>query len=323
MPVGLGLAVSHAPGLYVRSEEEWDGLWHRLSLDRGIPQPARVAQETGAQLKSMVQRIEAAHDEMTRVYEEYHPDILIVLGGDQIEMFDRSNVPQLMFYLGETAWGSVPGARSQRPDGADVEKVEMEVDVEFSRWLLHRLVKEEGFDISFSDEMGCFGDRPGLGKRYGLPHAFVNPTSVICQNYLPKTVLVYENTYDPPSLSANRCYEFGQALARVLKNDKRRIAVLASGGLSHDPGGKRSGWVDVPMDRWFLDQLANGRGKATTSMFSFDSDTMVGGTGENRPWITVAGAMEEMGCQGATVLDYVEAGKTVTGLGFVYWTLNN
>lgn len=190
--------------------------------------------------------------------------------------------------------------------------VELDVDVEFSKWLLTKLVKQENFDVAFSSEAR------NLGRGHGLPHAFVNPASRLLTDVNTPTVLIYENTYDPPSLTAKRCYEFGAAVARITKKDPRRIAILGSGGLAHDPRGKRSGWLDQPLDRWFLEQIAAGNGKATQAMFTFDSDTMVGGTGENRAWITATGAMEEMGAR-ATVIDYVEAAKSVTGLGFAYW----
>src|SRR3989441_3113291 len=37
-----------------------------------------------------------------------------------------------------------------------------------------------------------------------------------------------------------------------------RIAVIATGGLSHEPGGPRYFWIDEEFDRWFLDLLAKG-----------------------------------------------------------------
>src|SRR5207248_2198477 len=37
-----------------------------------------------------------------------------------------------------------------------------------------------------------------------------------------------------------------------------RIAVIATGGLSHEPGGPRYFWVDEEFDRWFLGLLAKG-----------------------------------------------------------------
>lgn len=308
MPVGLGLAASHAPGTYAKSQEEMDMLWDRLSLSRGIPQPAYVAEESGEKFKDMMARIDASHKAMIKAFDEYKPDILIIIGGDQTEMFDRSNVPQFMIYTGEHAW-AMKAAASRNLDGP---RVETDIEVEFSKWLLKKLVKEENFDIAFSDTAENFG------RGHGLPHAFGNMLSYIMDNTKVPTVLVYENTYDPPSLTAKRCYELGQAIARVCKNDPRRIAIMGSGGLAHDPGGKRSGWLDQPLDHWVLEQFAEGNGKATQAMYSYDSDTMVAGTGEIRAWITVAGAMEEVGAR-ATVLDYVPAAKTVTGLGFAYW----
>lgn len=313
MPIGLGIGVSHAPGMYTADHEQWDELWAMLSTRHNIPQPAYVARETGAQLDDMIARIQAGQAGLKKAFDDYDPDLLIIVGGDQAEMFDRSNVPQLMMFLGESGEGRHPGARFR--DGQilhNMPPVKLDVDVEFSKRLLSKLVKQEGFDVAFSTTMENFG------RGHGLPHAFVNPAAGLLEDNNTPTVIFYQNTYDPPSLSAKRCYELGEAIARLCKDDPRRIAILGSGGLAHHPRGKRSGWLDQPLDRWFLKQIAEGNGVATQAMFTFDSDTMVGGTGEVRAWITVTGAMEAMGAR-ATVLDYVEAGKTVTGLGFAYW----
>ena len=131
-------------------------------------------------------------------------------------------------------------------------------------------------------------------------------------------VILYTNTYQPPSLTAQRCFDLGRAIARVFKNDPRRIAIYGSGGLSHDPGGPRSGWVDEPLDRWFLDKLQSGEAEDVAALYGFDSLTMRGGTGEIRAWIVVAGAMHEMGAR-AQVVDYIPAHHAVCGLGWAYW----
>jgi protocatechuate 4,5-dioxygenase beta chain len=217
-----------------------------------------------------------------------------------------------MIYTGEYAWGHNNTAfLGQKPSEEDI--VRLKVDVDTAKTMLRKLVAE-GFDVSFSAEQKPLGQ-----PEKGLPHAFIRPAPWLMPELQIPVVLIYENTYDPPSLSAERCYELGKTLARLFKGDPRRIAIYGSGGLSHDPGGPRSGWVDEPLDRWFLDKIAAGDGRSTTSLYKFDSMTMRGGTGEIRAWITVAGAMDEMGQPAAKVVDYIPSNYAVTGLGWAYW----
>ena len=54
--------------------------------------------------------------------------------------------------------------------------------------------------------------------------------------------------------------------------------------------------------------------EAIQHLFTFDSDTLRGGTGEIRAWITVAGAMQRR----ATVVDYIRAHHSKVGLAFAY-----
>lgn len=313
MPIGLGLASSHAPAV-VAPVELWGPLYQRF-ISR-VTQPTEAAQETEEVIRGYIERIERAFGTLREQLAAYRPDLLIIIGGDQSEMFDPSNVPNLMLYVGAESWATwtSPGAP---PETEPEQHLRLEVDVETSRRLLEKLVQEEEFDVAFSGEQQALGPR---GR--GLPHAFFRPVPLLVPAGDIPVVLIYENTYDPPSLSAGRCYQLGQALARLLRDDPRRIAIYGSGGLSHDPGGPRAGWIDEPLDRWFLGQLKEGNGRATTAMYSFDSMAMRGGTGEMRAWITVAGTMEEMGRQ-AVVVDYIPAHHAVTGLGWAYWPVES
>ena len=82
------------------------------------------------------------------------------------------------------------------------------------------------------------------------------------------------NSYFPPMPSARRCYELGRVIAEALKDRPEKVAIMASGGLSHDPRGPRAGWIDAPLDRWVLEQLRSGDGEALCHLFEFDSDTL-------------------------------------------------
>jgi protocatechuate 4,5-dioxygenase beta chain len=310
MPIGLGLASSHAPAV-AAPVDQWPALYSRFISK--VPQPPTAAAETEEVRREHFHRIHRAFDVLQERLSAYQPELLIMIGGDQSEMFDASNVPNLMLYVGEEAWAEVGGGGLMGGQAQEPDVLRLRIDAETSRWLLHKLVCEEEFDVAVSSEQQHLGPR---GR--GLPHAFYRPVPFLTPNADVPLVLLYENTYDPPSLSARRCYDLGRALARLLADDPRRIAIYGSGGLSHDPGGPRAGWIDVPLDQWFLGQIEKGNGIGTTAMYSFDSMTMRGGTGEMRAWITVAGAMEEMGSR-AVVVDYIPSHHAVTGLGWAYW----
>ena len=100
----------------------------------------------------------------------------------------------------------------------------------------------------------------------------------------------------------------------------KRIAIYGSGGMSHNPGGPRSGWVDEPLDNWFLDKLASGQVDDLKAMFSFPSENFIGGTGELRCWMVAAAAIDQVKHGHKAVrVDYMAARKVTTGSGWVYW----
>ena len=301
----LGVASSHAPSLF-QSVENWDSIYEVLS--KGIPQPKEAADETPEVIEGYIERIKRSFTTLRDRLRAARVDTLIIIGGDQSEQFDKSLKPAFAIYRNSEAWSR----RAITIGGAAEEVIPFHCDVELSEVLLNKLVRR-GFDVNIITEL-----RPLVRPERGLPHAFSNPAEDLFPDIDISTVLVYENTYDPPSPTAELCYEFGQAIAQVCRDHPKRIAIYGSGGLSHDPRGPRSGWIDKPLDTWVLRQIEEGNGQALKALYKFDSMTMVGGTGEIRAWITVAGACEEVGMR-AQVVDYIPAHKSVTGLGFAYW----
>ena len=158
-----------------------------------------------------------------------------------------------------------------------------------------------------------------LGKpKRGIGHAFTRPVAKVIPQLNIPVIPLHVNCYFSPMPSARNCYELGRAIASAVEDRPERIAIIASGGLSHDPRGPRAGWIDIPLDRWVLEQLRTGNVEALCHLFEFDSDTLRSGTGEIRSWIVVAAA-----CGGAraTIVDYIPAHHAVTGLGFAYFNL--
>ena len=87
-------------------------------------------------------------------------------------------------------------------------------------------------------------DAPG---KAGFGHAFGFIAKRLFRGRAIPMVPLLLNTYFPPNVpTAARCYDIGQMLAEVLRASASplRVAIIASGGLSHFV-------VDEPLDRVF------------------------------------------------------------------------
>ena len=102
MPLGLGLASSHAPSMFAKPED-----WPRLheTLTGSVPQPPQIREETPEVIDQYVKRIQKNFRTLREQLEAYQPDALIVVGDDQNEVFSRACIPALAIYLGAQAQG--------------------------------------------------------------------------------------------------------------------------------------------------------------------------------------------------------------------------
>ncbi len=306
MPLELGLATSHAPSMFAPAEQ-WPQLYATLTGD--VPQPLEAQAETPDVIASYVRRIRQAFGTLRDRLETYRPDAIIIVGDDQREVFSKACTPQLALLIADQVAGTTNLGLLGQP--LDQNHITLKCHRELAQFLLDRLVARR-FDVAFVEEL-----TPLARPQAGLGHAFIRVANALAlqETGLP-TVMFFVNAYHPPIPTAERCYELGLALREVLADRPERVAILGSGGLSHDPRGPRAGWVDEPLDRWVLGCLARGEGERLQSLFTFDSDTVRSGTGEIRSWITVAGAFHAVP---ATIVEYIPARHAVTGLGFAYW----
>lgn len=307
MPIVLGLASSHAPAMFCPPDA-----WPRIhkGLSREVPQPPALAAETPDVIGQYVRRIDAAFAELRRRLEAANVDLLVIVGDDQNEVFSGACVPALAVFVGEAATGTT--SISWIGQKADENHITIHNDAGQARRIVRELVSR-GFDPAYCEEIHPLGKPAG-----GIGHAFSRVARVmgIHESRLP-TVPIFLNGYHPPQPTGRRCYQLGLALRDMFASRPERVAIYASGGLSHDPLGPRAGWIDEPLDRWVLERIKSGRGDQLQNLFTFDSDTLRGGTGEIRGWITAAGAFD--GCAGE-VIDYIPAVHAVTGLGFAAWS---
>ena len=303
--LGLGLASSHAPAMF-EPKERWPLVYSRIPDYTKHSQPHTAALETPEVIQGYLDRINAAFEVLRHQLAAYRPEALIVVGDDQGDMFDASLNPTFAIFTGEALWGL--DGTAYRPLETR-RKVTFPCHASLARYVHKGLIKK-GFDLASSAAFKPFG-RP----EHGVSHMIAHPIPTLLPKLDIPIIPLFINEYYPPLPTAERCYRLGVALAEVLAERPERVAIYASGGLSHDPTGPRAGWVDEPLDRWVLERLERNDSAALQHLFTFDSDTMRGGTGEIRAWICVAGAMQ----RSATVVDYIRAHHAKVGLAFAYW----
>jgi 2,3-dihydroxyphenylpropionate 1,2-dioxygenase len=161
---------------------------------------------------------------------------------------------------------------------------------------------DNGFDPTFSDELL-------LDHATYLPLHFLNPNMAV------PVVPVIINALTPPMPTAKRCFVFGQFLGKVLQESPKRIALIATGGLSHWPGEAKHGKINIPFDKSFLDALV-ARDRARLTGYTHEEINVEAGSGghEIRTWITLAGAVENWQ---AKLLAYEPVVPWATGCGLV------
>lgn len=136
-------------------------------------------------------------------------------------------------------------------------------------------------------------------------------------------VPILQNCTVPPLPDTQKCYELGQALADVIANDMPadlKVAILGSGGLSHEPGGARYWYIDKEFDLWFLELMASGDHKKLLQDLTVArmEQSGSGGTLEILSWVVAAGVT---GPRYGKQSDYALHTNFKCGIGAVLWDL--
>ncbi|MFM0285953.1 gallate dioxygenase [Paraburkholderia megapolitana] len=96
-----------------------------------------------------------------------------------------------------------------------------------------------------------------------LDHGFFSPMSVLLQHeggrWPTAVVPLQVGVLQFPTPTAARCYKLGHALRRAVESfpEDINVAIVATGGLSHQVHGERAGFNNVEWDQRFMDLLTN------------------------------------------------------------------
>lgn len=161
---------------------------------------------------------------------------------------------------------------------------------------------DHGFDPTFSDEL--LFDHATF-----LPLHFLNPAMSV------PVVPVIINALTKPMPSAKRCFALGECVGKVLQERRERVAVIATGGLSHWPGEAKHGKINASFDKKFLDHMLTSDHLRLIAYTHDEIDAEAGSGGhEIRTWIALAGAVQRWK---AELLAYEPVVPWATGCGLM------
>ncbi len=161
------------------------------------------------------------------------------------------------------------------------------------------------------------GIEPGFAHEMQLDHGTMVPLSFLTPDMNVPVVPIIINTLARPFPSVGRCLQLGRAVGAVATQSPLRIGLIATGGMSHDPGERNHGMIFPDFDQRFLAQMAAGDLEA---LEDYTTDGLLQfGTGavELLSWIGVAGALQSFRGE---VLAYEAVKPWATGIGLMILT---
>jgi aromatic ring-opening dioxygenase catalytic subunit (LigB family) len=239
--------------------------------------------------------------EMRRRLEAARPDTLVMVSNDHLLNWPINNIPEYTVGIGDEHVGPADWF----DEWLGMEKYRVPGDPGLARFLVNEAARH-GLSLSYLREMQ-FDD--GIS----VPTHYLNPDARF------RLVPITMNCNVPPIPTPTRAYAVGRLLGGALRAypAAARVAVIATGGLSHEPGGPRYFWVDEEFDRWFLDLLKAGDHERLLRECTLERMEAAGsgGTAELLAWVLVLAMTRGP----ADVLAYMPAIAWRSGTGMVVW----
>ncbi len=264
-------------------------------------------------------RVFSAFRKIREEIDAFQPDFILMWGDDQYENFKEDIIPPFCVLAYEQLTFQPYHRLRGRPNiwGEPADKTFTNPGHhKAGRFLASRLL-EEGIDMSYAYKPL---HEDGLGHAFANTLLFLDldrkgfnyPVLPVAVNCYGSAVIrnrgggaQYSDEPDPPSPSPRRCFEMGQATARVLKDSPWRVVLMASSSWSHAFLTEKNHllYPDLESDRAMLEQLRAGEYTEWRDVPLAQMEAA--GQQEVLNWVCLAGAMAELGYK-ANILDWVE-----------------
>jgi 2,3-dihydroxyphenylpropionate 1,2-dioxygenase len=288
MPLVSALAASHAPNILLEPGAEWEDF---MNLHYSMAPQGSATRPTLEQQKKLRKDAEEAFAVLRADLEQAKPDVLIVVANDQFVNFFWNNIPTFFVTTADEVKGQFTRHKFQYRNHKDLGRA------------IVRAGMQKGIDFSF-------------GEHIELQHTQVVPLYFLLREPKIPILPIYVNTWVDPAPSPDRCYKVGEVIREVADRSDQRVAILATGGLSHFPGSPRIGEIDTSFDHKLLEVMREGKGRSLVD-YSVEELLQAGDT-EFLNWMVVIGTV---GDARASYTSYMPD-LVATGWGFVSWKLN-
>jgi len=306
----LGIGTSHGPTMSTPWEDwlvlaEKDLVDERLNPSTLVEKPELQPEIADERRKARHAAFRAAIKALKAQMEAARIDTFVVVSNPH-RIFPQEPQPVFGIYLGDSvlvAQETDGGQGRQRFDYSAAPRA-FPSDAPLAKHLMDALI-EDGFDFACTDR---FRDGTMLEHAYAVmyEHYFDRPRPLV-----PVTL----SRYLPNQATPARCYALGQSLRRAIErwDVDRRVAVVASGGLSHQI-------IDEELDRSVIAALQR---KDVAALKGLSRDRLNGapGTPEILNWVTLAGVADDVPM---TLIDYIPAYRSLLGTGhglaYAYWS---
>jgi len=248
---------------------------------------------------------EAALSAFSRLREHLlasRPDVLIIFANDHLLNWPINNTPEYTVgigaeHVGPADWYDAWLARDT--------KYRVPGHPALARHIVNASVKH-GLRMAYLREMQ-FDD------------GFSTPLCYLDSDMAIPMIPISMNCSVPPIPTPARAYKVGRILREVLHSypGNERVALIGSGGLSHEPGGPRYFYIDEEFDRRFLELLAAGDHERLLAECTLERMEQAGsgGTAELIAWFVVLASTRGP----AEVVDYLKSYAWRCASGWVIW----
>ena len=194
------------------------------------------------------------------------PDVLFFIYNDHVTSFFFDHYSHFALGVGDRYWPADEG-------GGPRKLPAIKGHPGLARHVAAGLVADE-FDLSYF-------------QAKGLDHGCFSPLSLLWphENGWPGAIVPLQvGVLQFPIPSARRCFKLGRALRKAIESypEDLKVAIVGTGGLSHQVHGERCGFNNTPWDMEFLELLEKDPEKLTQ--------------------MTIAEYAERGGCEGSEVI---------------------